>query len=130
HRYGNLTRAVGGTIRVPLVPPDAAGIKVPVPPDARICPSWALAGQLPGLSTGGFSTTGPGSGAAVPRTLSTVGGLSNKRPAASVIANVAPVKHPPVGLTRKLTPLVNTGNPVSVSAGGKLVCTVEGGVPP
>ncbi len=72
----------------------------------------------------GVTTSAGGGGSAVPKTLSTVGGVSSVRPAASVIANVRPVKHWPVGEMENPPPLTGTGEPKMLTAVGKLVWTV------
>ena len=73
---------------------------------------------------------GAGAGAAVPNTLLAVGGVSSVRPAASVIANVNPVKHVPFVVIVNAPPLLNTDAPLMLIAVGKLVAIVYGGVPP
>jgi hypothetical protein len=67
------------------------------------------AAQLIGPIEDGVSLIGGGGGSAVPNTLLAVGGVSSVRPAASVIANVRPVKHVPLVVIVKPPPLRCTG---------------------
>src|SRR5881296_3323140 len=113
--------------------PAGAGIRaalyVPVPPVAKKSKVFVGLEHTP-LCALGVMSSGGGGGAAVPTTLSTVGGVRSVRPAASVIANVRPVKQVPLGITVNPPPLASTGIPTSVTAVGKFVTTVYGGVPP
>lgn len=108
----------------PTTPASAltAALNVPVPPVARnvkVDPGTHLPDNVAGVTT-----SVAGGGAAVPNTLLAVGGVNNVRPAASVIANVRPVKHVPFVVIVKPPPLRCTGAPVMLIALGKLVPTV------
>ena len=141
---------MGGTVNDTFtVPPETFALAVPVAPAPGL--TLALYFPLPPLMrnenvapavevlhaivappigySAGFIARGT-TGAAVPTTLSTVGGVSNVRPAESVIANVRPVKQMPFVMTVNAPPLVRTGTPANDTAVGKFVATMYGGVPP
>src|SRR5437763_5507789 len=105
----------------PLAGPTIA-LYLPLPPLTRngnVLPLLHAAAEYEvGLMANGTTTS------AVPTTLSTVGGLANTVPFASLIANVRPVKQVLFVMTEKLPPLCNTGDPTKVTAVGKLTCTV------
>ena len=105
---------------------------LPVPPLMRnenVVP--ALHAVVPPPIGNSLGTIARGTtGSAVPTTLSTVGGVSNVRPAESVIANVRPVKQMPFVMTVNAPPLTGTGTPANDTAVGKFVATIYGGVPP
>jgi len=94
-------------------------LNVPVPPVIR--KSKLLSTPAVQLCEAGLMTSAPGAGAAVPTTLLAVGGVSSVRPAASVIANVSPVKQVPFVVIVNEPPLRCTGAPVMVIAVGKFV---------
>jgi hypothetical protein len=110
-----------------VVAGDTATTNVPVPPVARICPSCVTpVGDAVHFAEIllGVSKIGAGAGAAVPNAFVAVGGVSSVRPAASVIANVRPVKHVPFVVIVNPPPLRCTGFPVIEMAVGKLVAIV------
>ena len=123
----------GGTVAVPVAPGPGLtlALYLPLPPLIRNENVFALHVVVPPPIGNSVGTIARGTtGAAVPTTLSTVGGVNKVRPAASVMANVRPVKHVPLVMTVNAPPLTRTGTPASDTAVGKFVATIYGGVPP